>query len=209
MKVRLFIMSWIASWLVRALTATLRVRHVHPEHLDNTPQYILAFWHRQLLPLLGKSRWRGPITVMSSQSKDGQFSTATLGRFGIESVSGSSTRGGSAAVRGILRVARAGRSIVFTPDGPRGPAGVVKDGVIFTARASQLPIVPLAFALQKYKELRSWDRMMIPVPFSKGVCMYGEPMIVPRDGDTEQWRLKLERTLNELSEEAERLVKEP
>jgi lysophospholipid acyltransferase (LPLAT)-like uncharacterized protein len=200
--------SLVASWIVRGLTSTLRVRHVHPEHIESTPQYILAFWHRQLLPLLGTSHWKGPITVMSSQSKDGQFSTATLARFGIESVSGSSTRGGSAAVRGILRVARAGSSIVFTPDGPRGPAGVVKSGVIFTAQASQLPIVPLAFASKKYKQLRSWDRMLIPMPFSKGVCMYGQPMVVPRDGDIEEWRLKLERTLNELSEEAERLVRE-
>jgi lysophospholipid acyltransferase (LPLAT)-like uncharacterized protein len=198
--------SLIASWIVRALTSTLRVRHVHPEHIESTPQYILAFWHRQLLPLLGTSRWKGPMTVMSSQSKDGQFSTATLLRFGIKSVSGSSTRGGSAAVRGILRVALAGSSIVFTPDGPRGPAGIVKSGVIFTAQASQLPIVPLAFALKKYKQLRSWDRMLIPVPFSKGVCMYGEPFVVPRDGDIEEWRLKLERTLDELSAEAERLV---
>jgi lysophospholipid acyltransferase (LPLAT)-like uncharacterized protein len=205
---KLKLLSFFASLLVRALTSTLRVRHVHPEHIENTPQYILAFWHRQLLPLLGKARWKGPITVMSSQSKDGQFSTATLQRFGIESVSGSSTRGGSAAVRGILRVARAGKSIVFTPDGPRGPAGVSKDGVIFTARASQLPIVPLAAALTKYKQLGSWDRMMIPIPFSKGVVMYGEPMIVPRDGDTEEWRLKLERTLNDLSAEAERILEE-
>ena len=204
MKVR----SYLAHWLVRAITSTLRVRHVNPEHIENTPQYILAFWHRQLLPLLGTARWKGPITVMSSQSKDGQFSTATLSGFGIESVSGSSTRGGSAAVRGILRVARAGKSIVFTPDGPRGPAEVVKDGVIFTARASQLPIVPLAFALKKYKQLGSWDRMIIPIPFSKGVVMYGEPMIVPREGDIEEWRTRLERTLHELSEEAERLVKE-
>lgn len=204
MKVR----SYLAHWVVRAITSTLRVRHVHPEHIENTPQYILAFWHRQLLPLLGTARWKGPITVMSSQSKDGQFSTATLSWFGIESVSGSSTRGGSAAVRGILRVARAGKSIVFTPDGPRGPAEVAKDGVIFTARASQLPIVPLAFALKRYKQLGSWDRMMIPIPFSKGVCMYGEPMIVPRNGDTEEWRERLERTLKDLSAEAERILED-
>jgi lysophospholipid acyltransferase (LPLAT)-like uncharacterized protein len=206
MKLR--ILTFLAKWTVLALTSTLRVRQVHAEYIDNTPQYVLTFWHRQLVPLLGKSRWRLPITVMSSQSKDGQFSTATLARFGVESVSGSSTRGGSAAVRAILRVAREGKSIVFTPDGPRGPVGVVKDGVIFTARASQLPIMPMAFAAKKYKLLRSWDRMIIPMPFSKGVCIYGEPMVVPRDADTEEWRLKVERKLNELSEEAERLVKE-
>jgi lysophospholipid acyltransferase (LPLAT)-like uncharacterized protein len=204
MKLR--ILTFLAKWTVLALTATLRVRQVRAEHIDSTPQYVLTFWHRQLVPLLGRARWRRPITVMSSQSKDGQFSTATLARFGVESVSGSSTRGGSAAVRGILRVAREGKSIVFTPDGPRGPVGVVKDGVIFTARASQLPIMPMAFAAKKYKLLRSWDRMIIPMPFSKGVCVYGAPMLVPRDADTEEWRLKVERTLNELSEEAERLV---
>ena len=58
--------SLVASWIVRALTSTLRVRHVHAEHIENTPQYILAFWHRQLIPLLGKARWKGPITVGSS-----------------------------------------------------------------------------------------------------------------------------------------------
>jgi lysophospholipid acyltransferase (LPLAT)-like uncharacterized protein len=145
---------------------------------------------------------------MTSASKDGDISTATLVLFGIESSRGSSTRGGSKALRGMLRAARAGRNIVFTPDGPRGPAGVVKDGVIFTAQAAGLPIVPMGFAARKYKQLHSWDRMVIPMPFSKGVIVYGQPMAVPRDGDIEEWRLKLEATLNELSEEAERLVNE-
>jgi lysophospholipid acyltransferase (LPLAT)-like uncharacterized protein len=193
---------------VRTLSSTLRVRHVHPEHIEGTPQYIIAFWHRHMLPLLGRSRWKRPIAVMTSASKDGDISTATLVLFGIESSRGSSTRGGSKALRGMLRAARAGRNIVFTPDGPRGPAGVVKDGVIFTAQAAGLPIVPMGFAAKKYKRLNSWDRMVIPMPFSKGVIVYGEPMAVPRDGDIEEWRLKLERTLDELSEEAERLVSE-
>jgi lysophospholipid acyltransferase (LPLAT)-like uncharacterized protein len=193
---------------VRVLSSTLRVRHVHQEHIDGTPQYIVAFWHRHMLPLLGCSRWKPPMAVMTSASKDGDISTAVLVLFGIESSRGSSTRGGSKALRGILQLARAGRNIAFTPDGPRGPAGVVKDGVIFASQASRLPIMPMGFAARKYKQLRSWDRMVIPMPFSKGVIVYGRPMAVPRDGDIEEWRLKLEATLNELSEEAERLVNE-
>jgi lysophospholipid acyltransferase (LPLAT)-like uncharacterized protein len=193
---------------VRVLSSTLRIRHVHPEHIDDTPQYVIAFWHRHMLPLLGRSRWKLPTAVMTSASKDGDISTATLVLFGIESSRGSSTRGGSKALRGMLRAARAGRNIVFTPDGPRGPAGEVKEGVIFTAQATGLPIVPMGFAATKYKRLGSWDRMVIPMPFSKGVIVYGEPMAVPRDGEIEEWRLKLERTLDELSEEAERLVSE-
>jgi lysophospholipid acyltransferase (LPLAT)-like uncharacterized protein len=193
---------------VRILSSTLRVRHVHPERIDDTPQYILTFWHDQMLPLLGCARWRRPIMVMTSRSKDGDISTAVLVLFGVESARGSSTRGGSTALRAFLHGARAGRNLVFTPDGPRGPARVVKDGVIFAAQASGVPIMPVAYAAKKYKQLRSWDRMIIPMPFSRGVCLYGEPLVVPRRGDLEEWRATVARTLNELSEEAERLVNE-
>jgi lysophospholipid acyltransferase (LPLAT)-like uncharacterized protein len=195
--------------LVRAISSTLRVRHVHPEHIDGTPQYILTFWHRQMLPLLGRSRWKRPIAVMTSRSKDGDISTNVLALFGVESARGSSTRGGSTALRGLLRLARDGKSLVFTPDGPRGPEGVVKDGVIFAAQASRLPIMPMAYAAKKFFQLRSWDRMIIPKPFSKGVILYGAPIGIPRDGDAEEWRVIVEQKLNELSAEAERLVNEP
>ena len=202
------LLAFPAYLLVRILTATLRVRQVHPEHIDGTPQYIIAFWHRQLLPILGRSRWKHPINVMTSRSKDGQIIADVLALFGIQSARGSSSRGGSAALREILREAQRGKNIVFTPDGPRGPSGVVKEGVIFAAQSSQLPIVPIAFIPKKSIVLRSWDRMIIPKPFSKGVCIYGEPMVVPRDGDAEEWRLRLEQTLNDLSAEAERMMEE-
>jgi lysophospholipid acyltransferase (LPLAT)-like uncharacterized protein len=202
------LVSILAFVLVRLLGFTLRVRHVHREHIDDTPRYILTFWHRQLLPLLGRGRWKRPITVMTSRSKDGQIISDVLALFGVQSARGSSTRGGSAALREILREAKAGKSIVFTPDGPRGPVGVVKEGVIFAAQASQLPIMPMAFAAKKYKLLRSWDRMIIPMPFAKSVIVYGAPTVVPRDGDAAEWRVKVEQILNALSEEAERLVNE-
>ncbi len=145
---------------------------------------------------------------MISRSRDGQIIADVLALFGVQSARGSSSRGGSAAMRELLREARDGKGIVFTPDGPRGPAGVVKEGVIFAAQASRLPIMPLAFAASRDWTLRSWDRMIVPRPFSKGVFVYGEPMLVPRDGDPEEWRVKLERTLNELSAQAERMMED-
>jgi lysophospholipid acyltransferase (LPLAT)-like uncharacterized protein len=205
---KLKLVSLLGYLVVRALSSTLRVRHVRPENIDDTPQYILTFWHRQMLPLLGRSRWRHPIAVMASMSKDGDVSTAVLGRFGVRTTRGSSTRGGSTALREFLRWAREGTSLVFTPDGPRGPAGEVKDGVLFASQAAGIPIMPVAFAAKQYKMLRSWDRMIIPLPFSRGVCVYGEPFVVPRDGALDQWRAKVQQTLNELSAEAERLVNE-
>jgi lysophospholipid acyltransferase (LPLAT)-like uncharacterized protein len=202
-------LSLLAYLIVRLLNATLRVRQVRPEHIDGTPQYILAFWHDQLVPLMGSSRWRRPITVMISQSKDGEIVAGVLRLYGVESARGSSTRGGTGALREMLREARAGKSIVFTPDGPRGPSRIAKEGVAYAAQVTALPIMPMAFAARKKKLLRSWDRMLIPLPFSKGVCVYGAPMVVPRDGDAEEWRLKIEQTLNELTAEAERLIGEP
>jgi lysophospholipid acyltransferase (LPLAT)-like uncharacterized protein len=204
------VVARIAYVIIRLLSITVRMRHVRPENIENTPQYILAFWHDQLLmPLLGRGRrWRRPITVMISSSKDGNLSFGVLSLFGVSGTRGSSTRRGAVALLGLLRQARDGKNVVFTPDGPRGPARIVKDGVIYSAQASKLPIVPIAFSARRRKYLRTWDRMMIPLPFSKCVCVYGEPMTVPRDADTEEWRLKLEQALNALSDEAERLVNE-
>src|SRR5262249_36566486 len=111
-------------------------------------QYIIAFWHAHLLLML-HSRYRRPVTVMISQSKDGEYIARVFDYYGVESARGSSTRGGSSALREMIRAARAGKNIVFTPDGPKGPARVAKDGVVVAAQATGLAIVPVAFAAKK------------------------------------------------------------
>ena len=194
--------SLIASLFIRALHATLRIRHVRVEHIEKTPQYILAFWHSHLLLML-HSRYRKPISVMISRSKDGEYIARVFDWYGVESARGSSHRGGSAALRELIREARAGKNIVFTPDGPKGPARVLKDGVVYAAQATALPIVPIAFAAKKKRLLRSWDRMVVPMPFSRAIFLYGEPIVVPRDGDVEEWRRAIEQRMNDLADEAE------
>ena len=142
------LVAFLGSLLIRGLHATLRVRHVRPENLERLDRYIITFWHAHLLLML-HSRYRRPITVMISQSKDGEYIARVFGHYAVESARGSSTRGGSAALREMIRAARAGKNIVFTPDGPRGPARVAKDGVVVAAQATGLPIVPVAFAAKK------------------------------------------------------------
>jgi lysophospholipid acyltransferase (LPLAT)-like uncharacterized protein len=142
------IVSLLGYLFIRALHATLRVRHVNKENIDEQPRYIIAFWHRHILLSL-HSRWRKPTTAIISRSKDGEIVSGVLHLYGAETARGSSTRGGEVALREILRDIRAGKNIAFTPDGPKGPAGVVKDGVIYVAKVSGLPIVPFAFAAKK------------------------------------------------------------
>jgi lysophospholipid acyltransferase (LPLAT)-like uncharacterized protein len=140
--------STIGSWFIRALYATLRVRHVRAENLDRLPQYIIAFWHCHLLMMV-KCRFRTPISVLISQSKDGELIARTMAHFEVDSARGSSSRGGSAAMREMIRLARTGSNLVFTPDGPRGPARIASDGVVYAAQMTGLPIVPVAFAAKK------------------------------------------------------------
>ena len=142
------VLSFLGYLFLRALHATLRVRHVNVENLDRTPRYILAFWHRHILLSL-HAKWRKPTVAIISRSKDGEIVSGVLRHYGAETARGSSTRGGDVALREILRAIQAGKNIAFTPDGPKGPSQVVKDGVIYVAKVSGLPIVPFAFAAKK------------------------------------------------------------
>jgi lysophospholipid acyltransferase (LPLAT)-like uncharacterized protein len=142
------VIAFVASLFIRGLHATLRLRHIHAKNLTEIPQSIIAFWHCHLLLML-HTKWHGPATVIISQSKDGEYIARVFDWYGVESVRGSSTRGGAKAFRELIREARAGKTLVFTPDGPKGPARVVKEGMVLAARATGLPIVPIAFAAKK------------------------------------------------------------
>jgi lysophospholipid acyltransferase (LPLAT)-like uncharacterized protein len=142
------LLSLAASLFIRALRVTIRLRHVRSGNLTSLPQYIIAFWHSHLLLML-HSKYRLPITVIISQSKDGEYIARVFDWYGVESARGSSTRGGGAALRDMIRHARDGKNLVFTPDGPKGPARMAKDGVVWAGRATGLPIVPIAFAAKK------------------------------------------------------------
>jgi lysophospholipid acyltransferase (LPLAT)-like uncharacterized protein len=200
MKMRLA--GILVSIVVRLLHATLRVRHINEQIPLRIPHYIFAFWHSHMLLML-HSRWRGPMTVLSSASKDGDLAVAAYKTYGVETVRGSSTRGGQAAMRGVIRRAREGSNLAFTPDGPKGPPRAVKDGVIFAAQMTGLPIIPVAFGAANRKLLGSWDRMVVAKPFSRAVFLYGDPIGVARDANVEEVRLKLERSLNELARRVE------
>ena len=140
--------AFAGAMFIRMLRATLRIRHVHVANLEKLPQYIIAFWHEHLLLML-HSRYRKPISVMISRSRDGEMIARVFDWYGVESARGSATRGGIAALRELIRTAQEGKNIAFTPDGPKGPRRMLKDGVIGAARATGLPIVPIAFAAKK------------------------------------------------------------
>lgn len=198
---------WLAALVIRLLRATVRLRHHGDHELRSWERdgrhFILAFWHRHLLLMPYCYRGRR-ISVLVSQSKDGELIARTVARFGIDSTRGSSSRGGAAGLKGLLRKAAEGWDIAFTPDGPRGPAREVQPGVILAAAATGLPIVPVALAASRAKLLRSWDCFVVPLPFSTVHFVYGEPLAVERKENVEVAALRLKEALDAAEVEAKR-----
>lgn len=142
----------IASGFIRLLYATLRVRHWGLERIESLNRagknYIVSFWHAHLL-LMVYCRHRKPISVMISQSRDGELIARTMQRFSVDAVRGSSSRGGTGALRQIVRLGEERQNIAFTPDGPRGPRRIAQIGVVAAAQATGLPIVPVLVSSKK------------------------------------------------------------
>lgn len=148
--------------------------------------FIVAFWHGRLLMMPEAWRYSPRFNMLISRHPDGQLIARTVKHLGIDTIVGSSSRGGPGALRAMLRALAHGECIGVTPDGPRGPRMRASAGVVHAARLSGAPIVPLAYAAAPSRLLASWDRLMIPLPFGRGVIQWGEPIeIAPDAGDAE------------------------
>jgi lysophospholipid acyltransferase (LPLAT)-like uncharacterized protein len=150
---------------------------------------LAAFWHERLpmMPMLWlAARRQVPALapkrahVLVSRHRDGRFIGEVVRRFRLEMVHGSTSRGGAAGLRVLLRVLAAGDVVVITPDGPRGPRRSAAPGVAQLAALSGLPVLPCAARTRRARVLGSWDRMVLPLPFGRGVLVIGRPVPVPR-----------------------------
>jgi lysophospholipid acyltransferase (LPLAT)-like uncharacterized protein len=129
-----------------------------------------------------------------------------VARFGLPVVRGSSSRGGSDALRALLAAVRGGEDVAVVPDGPRGPRERLQGGVVALAALTGAPVVPLGFAARPARRLASWDRFLVPLPFARAAAVFGKPAVVAREADRESVRADLERVLHEVTESADRLV---
>jgi lysophospholipid acyltransferase (LPLAT)-like uncharacterized protein len=175
----------VGAVVVRALAATLRIERdeaaVAGMWQAGKPA-IYAVWHGRIVLLPYLYGWRRA-RVLSSRSRDGELVTRFMGRFGLEAVRGSASRGGAEALRLLVRSLEEGRDAVVVPDGPRGPRETVKAGIVALARLSGAPIVPIAVGASAEWRFRSWDEFRIPKPFARCVVRFGEPVTVSPDAD--------------------------
>ena len=205
-------MAWLIFAAIRLVGATLRYHwNDQSGHYDGSESgpAIYCVWHNRLVLCLiayyGYAKHHKPtagMAAMVSASRDGGFLTAILDCFRVQPVRGSSSRRGPQALLELTTWAEKGYDLALTPDGPRGPCYVVQPGVMSLAQLTGLPIIPYSYHLGWKVRVKSWDRLQIPLPFSRCAMNVGKPIRVPREASDEEregLRQQLQQTMRELS----------
>lgn len=175
-------LAWAA---IALLCSTMRFRSVGEERLQRKGAVMMA-WHGQ--QFLGFYYFKGRgYAILSSLSKDGDVSSSIMRRFGWKIIRGSSSKGGARGLIELIRHLRQGGIAGITPDGPSGPIYHIEPGVIYMAQKTGVPLIPFSFSLDRAWELNSWDRFIIPKPFSRCLVYFGPEIYIPSEITEEEF----------------------
>ena len=211
-ELKLRFVSFIIWLVVQVIGRTARFRIVGFEHVRKSvgseQGFIMAVWHgRSLLPIFycrGMGIW-----AITSLSRDGEFQTRIVSRFGYRIIRGSTGRGGIKAALTACKKLEDGGILAITPDGPKGPPNKVQEGIVFMAQRTGSPIIPIGVGARPRKLLPAWDSYLIPALFSKCAIVFGEPISVAAGGAGGRPPTEiLECALNDVQHQAQSMVKE-
>jgi hypothetical protein len=197
-----YLLHTVISLIYKTMRVTFIGQDVYRNLVESENGLIGVFWHGRMLmmPFLypGKN-----IKILISAHRDGEIIANVMKRFNFGLVRGSSKKGGSAALREMLKLLKSGSDLGVTPDGPKGPAEIVKPGIAEVARLSGKYIIPTTFSAKPCIRAASWDRFMIPLPFSKVVLYAGTPLRYEDGEDMESFRCRIEASLQQANIEAD------
>lgn len=181
-KVIKLVAPTFVSVVIKILHKTIKWKIVGKENLNDViSPVIFSFFHGRMVMLsllyniIRKNDRK--IKMILSPHFDGILGAKIAEKFGIGSLKGSSSKNSYKLLKSIHNIKDF--DIGITPDGPRGPFQKVKSGVVYISKATGFPIVPISYSVSKYKMLKSWDKFIIPLPFSKGVYVIGKPIYIP------------------------------
>jgi lysophospholipid acyltransferase (LPLAT)-like uncharacterized protein len=213
-QVQALLARLLGLYLAIALRTTRWTMHgrEHFDHYGAGTPCVIAFWH-EFLPLMSKLALIArtlplyrptPFYTLVSHHRDGRFIGTVVQRFGIEPIFGSTSRGGAAGLRSLVSALAKGGLIAITPDGPRGPRRQAAPGVAQIAALSGVPVLPCAARTSRRIQLRTWDRMALPLPFGRGVMVCGPAIFVSRD-DWQAAVPAITEALNQVADQADAL----
>lgn len=205
----LWIGSHVAGRLIRLLKKTVRLTIVGDEHLqslmENESRAIIAFWHGNMVIPMMRHTDEGVVALVSEHG-DGEITSRILKSLGCNLIRGSTTRGGSKALKEMTKRFESPGIIVMTSDGPKGPYREFKIGAVILAKRTGVSILPVSAYTNRPKFLKSWDRFHFIKPFVKCVLMYGKPIKIEQDLSSEELEEKrrfVEQTMHELDRRVE------
>jgi len=217
----LFILSWLIAGVVALIMVTIRWRQKNPQQgkviLHGHDGFILVFWHERIISMPWLWPRRHAMHALQSPHPDGRLLAHTVNHLGVRTVWGSSNRNALSGLRGLKRCLDLGKVAAITPDGPRGPARVAAMGPVSLSNMTKKPVVPVAWAVDRFWRAPGWDGMIIPKPFSRGIMVWGTPIAAPqtdnsksRDKDhMESQRRALEAAINQVTDEADHYFAPP
>lgn len=204
--------AWLAAQYIRLVFVTGRwsVKGMEePSRLVAAGKPLIGcFWHGRMLMMPKIWRFDPPLHMLISNHRDGRLISRAVEYLGIRTITGSSSRGGAAALRVMAETLRGAGYVAVTPDGPRGPRMHAAPGIAMIAKLAGAPVFPVGWSSSRAVTLRSWDRFLLALPFGRGVFVVGEPIAVPGDADEatiESFRQLIEERLNQVTREADRL----
>lgn len=207
-RILLSLISNVGTWIIRVLGSTLRYSISFEDGAPPSIEYrpmVVSFWHNCIFPAIYISRNLG-LRVMSSDSFDGEWTGRIIRKFGFVKVRGSASRGAIRGLIGMKREVEQGWTVVFTIDGPRGPRYVAKPGPVLLASSTGAPMVAFYVAVEKAWILNSWDRCIIPKPFSRALLRMGKKITVPKEADRDEYLAQLQASLEDVRVFAEENV---
>jgi lysophospholipid acyltransferase (LPLAT)-like uncharacterized protein len=194
----------IAYWLIRLYLSVIRIRVINEDalisHLEKGGKAVISIWHQRFFGVIGYAKKFSiykPSAIIS-RSRDGELIAQVVIRLGFRPIRGSSSRGGREALAAIVEDLAENPAAVHGVDGPRGPKGVVKAGLIRIAQLSQAAIFPVYISVDRAWILKSWDRFLIPKPFSRILIHWDDPITVPAVMNREEFeetRLEIENKM--------------
>ena len=196
------LLPFFLQFFARFLYATNKKRFHYPVKMDDE-NFILAFWHGDLLmqPFNYRSfKKNGTVKVIISEHSDGEIIRRTVEHLGIGSLSGSSTRGGAKALLGAIKAFKSGVDIAITPDGPKGPAKSIADGIVMLAQKMDAKIICFGTKSSSFWQLNSWDSFVIPKPFGI-IDLYTSEPISLTGLSLEEAKMHISSTMEKLYEQ--------
>jgi lysophospholipid acyltransferase (LPLAT)-like uncharacterized protein len=207
----IWLASWLIYWYMKFIKSTIKWETEGVEEvfkwLDEGKSGIALAWHGRIVMMPPVWPKRHPMKALVSQHQDGRLIAKFLNHFGIETINGSTTSNAKGSALQLMKALKNGSPIAIIPDGPRGPRQKMSQSPVYFAQKTGSPIFLITYSIKNCKIIeKSWDKMLLPRPFSKGIFLVSEPIYIPQDvpeKDLEKYRLMVETKLNDMQNKAD------